>query len=615
ADWTDHFPTLVGPVAGLPAGAAFLDGEVVYVRQDGTTSFLKLASALQSGSDPEGRVVYRVFDLLYLDGVDLTRTPLHARKGLLADLLSGLPADARVRYVDHVRGDGDELHRAACGHELEGSISKRAEAPYRSGRGRDWLKVKCLHRQEFVVGGFTERAGGGGIGALLLGFREASGEPLRHAGRVGTGWDHETMLDLRTRLDELERAEPTFIDAPSGRSARGVHWVRPELVAEVEYLSWDGHGAFRHASFKGLRLDKPAADVLPEQACDEPSQPFAPAPDSLHPPALAASPVSTASPAAPGAAAPSSDPVRTRPLKKGEKHAVVGGVVITNPDRVVYPEAGLTKLDIARYYEGIAGRLLPFISRRPLTMVRCPEGYVESCFFQKHAVAGFPETVLRVPIAERGGTATYVAVDSTAGLLSLVQLGALEVHVWGSHLETVEYPDELVFDLDPDPELPFTRVNDAARLLRTALDALGLRSFVTTTGGKGLHVVAPIEPTRSWKEVKAFARAVAEALVAADPGSYTATMSKRRRTGKVFIDYLRNGRGATFISPYSTRRRPGAPTATPLRWDELSPDLRADRYGVPNIRRRLAALKTDPWEGFHSVHQELTAAALRSVGA
>ncbi len=633
ADWTDRFPTLVGPVAGLPAATAFLDGEVVYVKQDGHTSFLELASALQGGTDPEGRVVYYVFDLLHRDGVDLTRSPLHARKRLLADLLSGLPADARIRYVDHVRGDGDEFHRAACGHELEGSISKRAEAPYRSGRGRDWLKVKCLHRQEFVIGGFTARAGGGGIGALLLGFREASGEPLRYAGRVGTGWDQRAMDDLRARLDERVRDEPAFIDAPSGRAARGVLWTRDELVAEIEYLSWNGHGTFRHASFKGLRLDKPAADVVPEQACDEPSQPFAPAPDSLRPPdsarpqaptvppagpgtppASAAPPDSTASPVGSGGGAPSSDPVRTRRLRKGEEHAVVGGVVITNPGRVMYPEAGLTKLDIARYYEGIADRLLPFISRRPLTMVRCPEGYAQGCFFQKHAVGGFPDAVIRVPIAEHDGTATYVAVDSTAGLLSLVQLGALELHVWGSHLESVEYPDELVFDLDPDPELPFTRVNDAARLLRTALEALSLQSFVTTTGGKGLHVVAPLAPTRPWNEVKSFARAVAEALVAADPDSYTASMSKQRRAGKVFIDYLRNGRGATFISPYSTRRRPGAPVATPLRWDELSPRLRADRYGVANIRRRLAALDTDPWEGFHSVRQELTAAALRSVG-
>jgi bifunctional non-homologous end joining protein LigD len=627
ADWTDHFPTLLEPAARLPAGTALLDGEVVYVKDDGRTSFLKLASALQSGSDPEGRIVYYVFDLLYRDGYDVTRAPLHVRKELLAGLLSALPDDAPIRYVDHVRGDGDEFHRVACGHELEGSISKRAGAPYRSGRGRDWLKVKCLHRQEFVIGGFTERAGGGGIGALLLGFRGTSGEPLRYAGRVGTGWDHRTMDDLRARLDELVRDEPTFIDAPSGRAARGVLWVLPELVAEIEYLSWNGHGTFRHASFKGLRLDKPAADVVPEQACDEPSQPFAPAPDSLRPPdsttALAsaalpesaASPDSATSPPGPGIAAPSSDPVHTRPLRKGEEHTIVGGVVITNPHRVMYPEAGLTKLDIARYYEGIADRLLPFISRRPLTLVRCPEGYAEGCFFQKHAVGGFPDTVIRVPIAEHDGTATYVAVDSTAGLLSLVQLGTLELHVWGSHLETVEYPDELVFDLDPDPELPFTRVSDAARLLRTALDALGLQSFVTTTGGKGLHVVAPIEPTRPWKEVKAFARAVAEALVAADPDSYTATMSKQRRTGKVYVDYLRNGRGATFISPYSTRRRPGAPVATPLRWDELSPRLRADRYDVANIRRRLAALDTDPWEGFHRVRQELTAAALRSVGA
>jgi bifunctional non-homologous end joining protein LigD len=280
----------------------------------------------------------------------------------------------------------------------------------------------------------------------------------------------------------------------------------------------------------------------------------------------------------------------------------------------MYPDIGLTKLEVARYYEDVADWLLPYVARRPLTLVRCPDGYTGECFFQKHAMDHFPETVLRVPIREGDGVETYVAVDSAAGLLSLVQMGVLEFHVWGSHMETLERPDQLVFDLDPDAGLPFTRVIEAARLMRTALDGLGLESFVKTTGGKGLHVVVPIAPTRPWDEAKAFSKALAESIVAADPDRYVATMSLKKRKGKVYIDYLRNGRGATYVTPFSTRRRPGAPVSTPLRWDELTGRLKPDRYTVRNLQRRLAQLESDPWEGYHEVRQKLTAAMDRSVG-
>jgi bifunctional non-homologous end joining protein LigD len=280
----------------------------------------------------------------------------------------------------------------------------------------------------------------------------------------------------------------------------------------------------------------------------------------------------------------------------------------------MYPDMGLTKLEMARYYDEISEWFLPHVSRRPLTLVRCPEGSTNECFFQKHAVEQFPETVLRVPIREDGGEATYIAIDSTLGLLTLVQMGVLEFHVWGSHMETVEQPDQLCFDLDPDPALKFAEVVSAARLLRTALHGLGLESFVKTTGGKGLHVVAPIAPTRSWDEAKAFSKALAEAMVAADPQHYVSTMSLKKRAGKIYVDYLRNGRGATYITAYSTRRRPGAPVSTPLRWDELNGRLRADRYTVGNIRRRLSGLDADPWAGFHDVRQRLTPKMEQAVG-
>jgi bifunctional non-homologous end joining protein LigD len=594
ADWTSHFPTLLEPLARVPARQAVLDGEVVYVEPDGHTSFLKLASALQGGTDPTGSVVYYVFDLLHLDGYDLARTPLLERKQALRHLLQGFTPGDRVRYVDHIQGHGEEFFAQSCELALEGSIAKRARAPYRPGRNRDWLKVKCMERQEFVIGGFTERAdAAGGIGALLMGFHEEPGGPLRYAGRVGTGWDDSTMRELRKRLDGLLREEPPFADPPRGREARGVVWVEPRLVAEVEYLSWNRAGMFRHPSFEGLRLDKPAGEVVAEPADDPPSKRAKPAKK------------------------PAGAPRGRRPAggSAGGGEAEVAGVRLTNPDRVLYPEMGLTKLELARYYEDVGEWVLPHIARRPLTLVRCPEGHDKQCFFQKHAVDQFPDSVLRVPIPEDDGSvATYVAVDSLPGLVSLVQMGVLEFHVWGSHMETLEQPDQLVFDFDPDPELPFSRVVEGAELMRDLLAGLGLTSFVKTTGGKGLHVVVPVAPTTPWDQAKAFAKGLAEALQQAQPARYVVNMSKKKRAGKIYVDFLRNGRGATYIAAFSTRRRAGAPVATPLRWDELNGRLRADRYTVANLRGRLAGLRDDPWQGYADVRQELTPAMLASAG-
>jgi bifunctional non-homologous end joining protein LigD len=661
ADWTSHFPTLRADVARIPARHAVLDGEVVYVKDDGRTSFLKLASALQSGTDPDGRVVYYVFDLLHLDGYDLTRVPLHARKEALERLLADFAPTDRVRFVGHLVGKGEEFFDQSCDFALEGSIAKRASAPYRSGRGRDWLKVKCMHRQEFVVGGFTERANAeGGVGALLVGFRDEAGGPLRYAGRVGTGWDDRTMRELRKRLDKLLRDEPPFEGVPRGREVQGVVWAKPELVAEIEYLSWNGNGMFRHPSFEGLRLDKPAAEVVVERAAEpEALHAFAAAPRALpagtheaaaeesqdgdammhdgaadRAPAAAVTahrgngrspaakkPVAAAkksgaakSPAKPDAAAKKSGATPRKPAKLGEA-VDVSGVSISNPKRVLYPDLGLSKLEVARYYEMVAPWMLPQIARRPLTLVRCPEGYTAQCFFQKHAVGHMPETVLRVPVAEdHGAVGTYVAVESAPGLLALAQTGVMEFHVWGAHMDTVEYPDQIVFDFDPDPELPFRRVIEGARLMHDLLEGLGLQSFVKTTGGKGLHVVAPVEPRLTWDEVKAFTKACADSLATLDPSRYLVNMSLKKRVGKTYVDYLRNGRGASFIAAYSTRRRPGAPVSAPVRWDELTPRLRGDTFTVKNMKRRLARLDEDPWAGYAAVKQRITDDMLRSAG-
>ena len=455
------------------------------------------------------------------------------------------------------------------------------------------------------------------------------------------------MRDLRTRLNDRRQKDTPFVDPPRGREAVGVRWVRPELVAEVEYLSWDGRGRLRHPSFEALRLDKPAADVVFENVRAGGDGPGDDAGDGPHGAAPTAAPATTSkssatktggtpgrrtaepvadsrpaepspadpSPADPPPAEPSrAEPSPTRGTRKRERRELVAGVAITNPDRLMYPDSGLTKLEVARYYESVGGLMLPHIARRPLTLVRCPGGYAEECFFQKRPAGGFPETVLRVPVEEEGELVEHFAVDSLAGLLSLVQMGALEFHVGGAHIDSSERPDQLCFDLDPDSELPFARVAEAARLLRGLLDGLGLRSFLKTTGGKGLHVLAPIAPTRPWDEAKPFTKALAEAIARADPERYVATMALKKRTGRIFIDYLRNGRGASYVAPYSTRGRPGAPVSTPLRWEELSPSLRADQYTVGNMRRRLAGLKDDPWHGFHEVRQSITNDMVRAVG-
>ena len=605
-DWTSHFPTLIEPLRCVPAEAALLDGEVVYVGDDGRTSFRALAGALQSGTDPRGAIVYYVFDLAYLNGFDLTRAPLLARKEALRRLLAGQLAGARVRFVDHVEGRGDEFFRQACGLALEGVVAKRAESPYRSGRSRDWLKAKCLRRQEFLITGFTERTNDvAGVGALLVGFHDGSGGPVRCAGRVGTGWDEKTMHDLRQRLDALVVAEPPCLDPPIGRMAAGVHWVEPSLVAEIRFFDWNGRDALRHASFEGLRADKPAGEVIFEQAAAA-----VPAGGSR-----AAGSAGRRDAAAAGSAGGRGDGATRGPAAdRGNDSAVVAGVAISHPDRVVYPDIGLTKLEVARYYEEVAESILPHLARRPLTLVRCPQGAAAQCFFQKHAADYLPDTILEVAIREGRGTGTYVAVESLAGILALVQMGALEFHVWGSRMETLERPDQMVFDLDPAEELPFAATIAAALTLRGLLSELGLSSFVKTSGGKGLHVVVPLSATRPWDDIKDFSHAVADLMVRADPARYLATMSRKKRAGKVYIDYLRNGRGATFVAPYSTRRRPGAPVSAPLRWDELTARLRPDRYTVGNLGRRLARLKADPWQGYAATRQEITDEMMRRVG-
>ncbi|MGD9632412.1 MAG: DNA ligase D [Pirellulales bacterium] len=579
-DWTKRFPSLAAAIAQLPVDSALLDGEVVSLDSAGLSNFQELQNFLRR--DDDSRLVYYVFDSPHLAGYDLTQTPLVARKQALAKLLLTNNADnmGPVRYSDHIQGSGDEVLRRACSAHQEGIVSKRADAPYVQLRSPSWLKTKCHQRQEFVIGGFTRPEGSRvGFGALLLGYYR-DGE-LLYAGRVGTGFTDDSLRELTAQLKQHERKSPAFENPPNGADARGVRWVRPTLVGEVEFTEWTDDGLLRHPSFKGLRTDKAAREIVREEA------------------KMATKDSNKTN--AKTSRSKSSQPAVTD---------VVAGVKITHPDRVLYRDGGITKLDLARYYEQIADWVLPFVARRPLSIVRCPAGQGSECFYQKHWTESLPDAVGSVDVDASDGVEKYVMIDDLAGLVSLVQMGVLEFHPWSARADNLERPDMLVFDLDPGEGVAWSGVVAAAKAMRDRLGDLGLETFVRTTGGKGLHVVAPLSRRNTWEEAKSFAKAIADALVAEDPRRYIATMSKAKRHGKIFVDYLRNQRGATAIASYSTRSRPGATVATPLAWRELTAKLDPRKLTVATIPSRLKKLRTDPWAEFFNTRQSLTAKML-----
>jgi bifunctional non-homologous end joining protein LigD len=598
-DWTERFEGLAAALASLPVRSALLDGEVVALTDDGKTSFEALQRALRERAE----LTYFLFDLLHLDGRDLAGEPLVERKRRLRELLERVD-DPRLRYTDHVEGPGDEIFARACRLGAEGMISKRADAPYRPGRGRDWLKVKCVQRQEVVIGGFTEPEGSRtGFGALLVGVHE-DGE-LRYAGKVGTGFDAAALGDLRRRLARLERRAPPFVDPPRGAEARSAHWVAPRLVAEVRFLEWTAAGALRHPVYEGLREDKDPREVRRESPVAAAATPKR---TGRARPARGKKPGRGRSPASSGAPSPG---VAGAPVE-------VAGVALSHPERVLYPEQGVTKADLARYFESVADWILPHVAGRPLTLVRCPQGRARTCFYQKHAREGLPRAVRSIELRESGGKdEPYLYVDDLEGLVGLVQIGVLELHLWGARVDAVERPDRLVFDLDPDPSIGFAELADAARLVRETLAGVGLESWLKTTGGKGLHVVVPIARRSSWDDAKAFARALAEAVARRQPERFLTKASKAARKGRIFLDWLRNARGATAVAPYSTRARPGAPVATPLDWRELEAGDPRAAWTLATVPDRLRGLgpDRDPWRGMASARQAPSRAALRSLAA
>ncbi len=547
-DWTSKFgEAIIDAFKALPVSQALIDGELVVENPSGVSDFSALQAALSEGQ--ADRLLFYAFDLLYLNGFDLREVPLVARKSLLEAVLGD--GSGRLRASGHFDEDGEIVLRHACRLGLEGIVSKLRDSPYRSGRGRSWTKAKCSARQEFVVGGFVpSTAARNAIGSLVLGVYD--GDVLRHVGRVGTGFTASAARELYARLEPMRAPSSPFANRLSAAEARQVRFVRPELVAEVDVRAWTADGLLRHASYKALREDKPASEVVRET--------------------------------------PSSDP---RP------EAQVSAIELTHPDRLYWPDDGVTKQGLADYYAEVWPRMAPYVVGRALALVRCPDGVTGQKFFQKHAWKGISSAIALVEDPKEKGE-PLISVRDLDGITALVQMAVLEIHPWGSTVSEWERPDTIVMDLDPADDVAWETVIEAATEVRRRLEDAGLATFVKTSGGKGLHVVAPVKPSAEWPAVKAFTKGIADAMVADSPDRYVATIAKAKRTGKILIDYLRNQRGATAIATYSTRARPGAAVSMPIGWDELGTGIGPAHFTVLNAPARLASLARDPWDGFRS---------------
>lgn len=557
-DWTAHYPTVAKALSQIAVRSAILDGELIAFDRSGHARF----SALQKAAGgKDSALAYYAFDILHLDGEEWRARPLHERKAALAELLAG--ASLPLRFSEAIKGSGAQVLEKACAMGLEGIVSKRIDAPYRSGRSRLWIKIKCHGNDEFVIGGYRRsRVRGRAFASLLVG--EYQGDRLLYRGRVGTGFDQAALDHLGSRFPGLERSTPPFHTLPADARAQAV-WLDPQLIAQIRYAERTGDGLLRHPSYLGLRQDKAPQEVS-MQAESLPDE------------------------------------------------CMIQRVKLTHPKKVMYPRQGITKQDLARYYAEYAARILPFLKNRPFSLLRCPEGRQGACFFQKHEGNGLLKQIKSIMISEKDSVPKpYLLIRDPAGLVAAVQYGALELHPWGARADRLERPERVVFDLDPAEDVPFAVVRESAFELHDVLASAGLTSFALLTGGKGIHVVVPIMRRHTWTEVKAFARGLAEALVVAAPDRYVAQAAKHKRAGKIFIDWLRNERGATAIAPYSTRARAGAPIATPVDWDELRTLESANCYDMGTIKARLARLASDPWAGYHTVRQSISKRTLEQL--
>lgn len=599
-DWTVRFPELAAALRQLPVKQAVLDGELVALSSDGKSSFQELQKSLRDNATTA--LKFYAFDLLYLDGYDLRELPLELRRQQLRELI---PADHPdpLRFSIELEGTGQQAFERAAAAGLEGIVSKRRDRPYQSGRGGEWLKAKSVQQDEFVIGGFTDSTSSRKkFGALLLGVFDDTGN-FKFAGKVGTGFSEQTLRDIHEILAPLEQKANPFAGQVLTGTLRGMHWVKPKLVAQIGYTNWTRDGRLRHPTFQGLREDKAAPTVVRDR-------PVVDAGGSKQ--TLPVAKQSNRTTARKSLATPATN--EPKPRKSRHTSREVSTVELTHPDRIVYPSEGITKQDLATYYSVVAPWILPHIENRPLSLLRCPDGQAGPSFFQKHIAFKTSPAIGRVLISEKNKSDNYMTVNNLDGLTALVQMGVMEIHPWASSAESLERPDRMIFDLDPDPAVRWAEVVEAAMELRQRLRDLKLESFVKTTGGKGLHVVVPLAKRNDWSYFKAFSKAVANQMVTDAPQRFVAVMSKAARKGKIFIDYLRNDRGSTAIAPYSTRARDGAPVATPLAWEELSGKIKPDAFNLKTVPDRLAALKQDPWEELGAVRQSMTAKMRSSVG-
>jgi bifunctional non-homologous end joining protein LigD len=561
-DWSDKFKALVKAAARLPAGC-LIDGEAVAIDDKGKPSFQLLQATLK---DQKGaNLVFYAFDLLIDRGEDIRKMPNIERKERLAALLKGVSPP--ILYGDHVIGRGEEMFAEVCKMGGEGIVSKLARAPYKGIRTRNWLKIKCIQRQEFVIVGWSESDKRLGFRSLLLAAKE--GRKLTYVGKVGTGFSGELIQELMERMRPLAVDEAP-VEVPRA-DRKGAHYVKPKLVAEIAYSEFTDDGILRHPSFLGLREDKPAKDVVLEE------------PQKL-----------------------TAGEKKGRKAKRANATAKDFGIEISSPGRVIFPELGLTKKDLADYYATIEPLIMVDAANRPMTLIRFPSGRTGESFFQKHDKGTFGPHVKHIPIEESDGdTEEYLYFDDIKGLLACVQMGTIEFHGWGSTVDKVEYPDRLVFDLDPDVGLDFERVKEAALRLKALLGDLGLKTFPLLSGGKGLHVVAPLDQTRDWPTVKSFAERFTRAIAEAEPKLFTANSRKVERKGRIFLDWLRNQRGATAVMPYSARGREGAPVAAPIAWDELDQYTGGNHFTIRDVDELLERSSSKMLAGWGKARQAL----------
>lgn len=565
-DYSNRFQSIAASLLHWADGRAMvLDGEMAVLDPSGKTDFQALQNHLRDLKNQ--KLTYIIFDLLALDGTDLRSHPLCDRKERLSILMQDAPHN--LWYSRHVQGRGKESLAAAYETGAEGIVGKKADSVYSGTRNGDWIKVKCEKRQEFVIGGYTvseKRASG--ISALLLGVYE--GDAFVYVGRVGTGFSTAVRNELEKEFTNIRRDTPPFKQKPQCRPTETVVWLKPQRVAEIKFAAWTDEHLLRQASFKGLRTDKNPKEIIREKA-DEENQPQIIAEN------------------------------KDKPMETMTKNRIVEGIRITHPDKILFHTPEITKGDVVQYYQCVAPRMLPYVSHRILSIVRCPQGIEKTCFFKKHPNQS-SKGIITIAVSTDDGVEDYFYIEDAAGLISEAQMGTLEFHTWGSRVETLEQPDVMVFDLDPYEGTDLATVRQGVKDLLIILSELGLKSYLKTSGGKGYHVVVPFEPAASWDIFHDFAKRIAEVMEQKWPDRYTANSRKVKRKDKIFIDWLRNGRGATSIAPYALRARSGAKVSLPIGWDELD-TIAPDGIDMREALKRLA--QDDPWKNFYETHQLL----------